>query len=476
MKNIKPILLGITHFLGFTAIAQKPNVLIILADDQRDYGTIHANGGNEVITPNIDQFVKTGTTYTNSYIMGGSQGAVSVPSRNMLLTGRNLFSLGSPDGKLIAEDHVTLGECLANAGYSTYGIGKWHNDRPSFTRTFQNGADIFFGGMSDQFRVQLNHYDPTGNYDKITPLPWDSTRTGSSDHYYPGKHSSEIFRDAAVNFIDSYNEKKPFFLYVSFTAPHDPRSMPPKYLAMYDTANIQLPVNFMPKHPFDNGEMKVRDEKLAAFPRTPQEIKCHIRDYYAMMTHLDEQVGQIVKALKEKGLYENTIIIYAGDNGLALGQHGLMGKQNVYEHSVKVPLIMSGKNIPQAKINKEFVYLFDVFPTVCTLTNTRIPSTVQGHSLVGNNVKKRNAMLYSYKNVQRAVRKGDWKLIEYTVNGVMTTQLFNLRKDPFEMNNLADSKATKMILLSMKEELRKQRALNNDTFDLLKTGKKTTKN
>ncbi len=468
------------HIFSFLAVsviqsfAQKPNIVFILADDQRAHGTIHALGGNEVITPNIDELVKNGTSFTNSYIMGGSQPAVSAPSRNMLMTGRNLFSIGTQNGINIADNQTTMGECLGKAGYETYGIGKWHNNPSAFNRTFQGGNDIFFGGMGDQFKVPLNYYDPTGRYNNSMPIPGDNSKKAKADHFFVGKHSSEIFKDAALKFIKEYTEKKPFFLYVAFTSPHDPRKMPPKYLAMYDTANISTPKNFLSVHPFDNGELTIRDEKLAAFPRNPKEIKCHIRDYYAMITHLDDQVGEIIQSLKDKGLYENTIIIYTGDNGLALGQHGLMGKQNVYEHSVKVPLVIAGKNIEKGKINSNFVYLFDIFPTLCNLTGTPIPATVQGRPFMGRNVKPRTTMFYAYRNFQRAVRKGDWKLIEYFVNGVQTEQLFNLKSDPFEIQNLLNETGAKQTLEIMRAELKKQRVLNNDNVDLVKAGIKDT--
>ncbi len=469
IKNLLSFLaLGTVH-----SFAQRPNILILLADDQRAQGTIHALGGDEVITPNIDKLVKSGTSFTNSYIMGGSQAAVSAPSRNMLVTGRNLFSIGSGGGSNIAENQTTIGECLGKAGYTTYGIGKWHNNTSAFNRTFQGGCDIFFGGMTDQFSVPLNYYDSTGRYDSKMAPPWNKNKMVNADHFYAGKHSSEIFKDAAVKFIKTYSDKRPFFLYVAFTSPHDPRKMPPKYLAMYDTAKIRTPQNFMLAHPFDNGELTVRDEKLASLPRNPQEIKLHIRDYYAMITHLDDQIGDIVKSLKEKGLYDNTIIIFAADNGLALGQHGLMGKQNVYEHSVKVPLVISGKNIEKGKINSNFVYLFDIFPTICNLTGTPIPASVQGQPFIGNNLSPRTTMFYSYRNFQRAVRKGDWKLISYTVDGIQTEQLFNLKNDPFEMHNLVSESNMKTVLENMRAELKIQRTLNFDSVDLIKVGIKS---
>ncbi len=454
---------------------KQPNIIFILADDQRALGTIHALGGSEVITPNIDALVKAGTSFTNSYIMGGSQPAVSAPSRNMIMTGRNLFSIGTENGSNITDNQTTMGECFGKAGYETYGVGKWHNNPSAFNRTFQGGNDIFFGGMGDQFKVPLNHYDPTGRYNNSMPIPGNVSKKAKADHFFDGKHSSEIFKDAALKFIKEYADKKPFFLYVAFTSPHDPRNMPPKYLALYDTANISIPKNFLSNHPFDNGELTIRDEKLAAFPRNPKEIKSHIRDYYAMITHLDDQVGEIIQSLKDKGLYENTIIVFAADNGLALGQHGLMGKQNVYEHSVKVPLVIAGKNIEKGKINSNFVYLFDIFPTLCNLTGTPIPATVQGRPFMGKNVKPRTTMFYAYRNFQRAVRKGNWKLIEYYVNGVRTEQLFDLKSDPYEIQNRVNAVGAKQTLKIMRDELKKQRTLNNDNLDLVKMGMKDTK-
>ncbi len=435
--------------------SKKPNIVLIFTDDQRLQGTINALGGNEVITPNLDALVKSGTAFTNNYIMGGTQGAVCTPSRNMLMTGRNLFSLGSVGADVIFPENTTLGQALGSNGYSTYGIGKWHNDKESFNRCFQNGDEIFFGGMSNNpYTAPLFHYDNKGVYSSTEGIK-------NGDHSYP-KHHTEVFGDAAVKFIKNYYNEKPFFLYVAFKSPHDPRIMPDKYKAMYDTSKISLPINFMPKHPFNNGELEIRDERLAGFPRKPGEIKGHILDYYAMMTHLDEQVGNVIKALKAKGVYENTIIVFAGDNGLALGQHGLMGKQSVYEHSIKVPLIMVGNGIKKGKINSNFAYTYDIFPTICYLTGTPIPASVQGMALFDKNSKKRETMFHAYRNVQRAVRNGDWKLIEYIVKMQKTMQLFNLKKDPFEMNNLANNSKFETKLSEMQALLTEQKKIFPD--------------
>lgn len=210
----------------------------------------------------------------------------------------------------------------------------------------------------------------------------------------------------------------------------------------------------MAEHPFDNGEMDVRDERLAPWPRTPETIRKHIADYYAMVTHLDAQVGRVLAALDESGHGTDTVIIFTADNGLALGQHGLMGKQSVYEHSVHVPLIISGPGIPKGKRSDGFAYLFDIFPTICEISGIPVPESVEGRSLVpvitGQKESLRNTLFFAYRNIQRAIRDERYKVIEYFVGangkGTRKTQLFDLVSDPWEMRDLAmDSKYSEQL-------------------------------
>ena len=193
-----------------------------------------------------------------------------------------------------------------------------------------------------------------------------------------------------------------------------------------------------------------------------------------MITHLDVQIGRVLKVMEEKKLMENTIIVFAGDNGLAVGQHGLMGKQNLYEHSIHVPLIFSGPGIPKNKKDTNFAYLFDIFPTLCDLAGVQIPPTVEGKSLkpilFGGEEKVREAMFFAYKNFQRAVRKDQWKLIKYNVNNEVITQLFDLKEDPYETNNLADNSQYKSQLDEMTNLLIDQMIENNDQANLNKKG------
>ena len=187
--------------------------------------------------------------------------------------------------------------------------------------------------------------------------------------------------------------------------------------------------------------MKIRDEALAPWPRTPEVVREHIAAYYAMITHVDYHMGRVLKALDESGHAGNTIVVFSADNGLAVGQHGLLGKQNLYEHSMRVPLVIGGAGLPRGKRTDAYAYLYDLFPTLCDLTGTATPDTVEGSSLApvirGHKDKVRDSMFSAYRTCQRAVKDGRYKLIRYNVNGARTTQLFDLQEDPLEMRNLA---------------------------------------
>lgn len=442
-------------------IAEKPNtlpnILFILADDQR-YNTIAALGNNEIITPNLDILVKNGLSFSNTYLMGSQNGAVCSPSRAMIMTGRSLFNI-DPTGNSIDSSHITLPKALSSGGYHTFHIGKWHNGKDAFINSFDDGSKIFFGGMHSQYFVPTFEFNREHKYSK------ENLNKPSS------KHSSELYADAAVDFLGNYQESNPFFLYVALQAPHDPREMPEKYLKMYDTTAIALPPNFKTKHPFDNGELDIRDEWLAGYPREKNEVKENIRAYYAMITHLDEQIGRILKKLEESGKLDETIIVFSADNGIAIGQHGLMGKQNLYEHSIKVPLIVSGPGIAKNKRSTAMNYLFDLYPTICDLAGIPIPNSVMGNSLTpilfNNNVKIiEKPMLFAYKNFQRAVRDGDWKMIKYNVDNKVRTQLFNLSEDPWEIDDLSQLSEYEDQLKKMENTMRKTLKSFNDPVDL----------
>ncbi|MEG1650012.1 MAG: sulfatase-like hydrolase/transferase [Rikenellaceae bacterium] len=447
----------------------RPNIVFILADDMRG-STIELLGKESVLTPNLNRLAADGVVFTNAHIMGGTSGAVSMPSRAMLLTGKYLHHL-SKNGAVIPSSHTTIGESLREVGYQTYHIGKWHSDYASFNRCFSDGKDIFFGGMADHWNVPLYNYDSSARYGKKRPVITEWNRSNKIDYkdgeyIYSGKHSVDIFTDAAIDFLTEQKDKSdPFFLYVAYMSPHDPRSMPEKYLQQYDSALVQLPENFKKKHPFDNGELVIRDESLAALPRVESEVKEHIRSYYAMITHLDDNIGRLIQTLKEQGMYENTMIVFAADNGLAVGQHGLMGKQNVYEHSVSVPLIIRHGGVAAGSKTDKLCYLIDIFPTLCQVAGASKPSSVDGVSLmpvIEDDKSVRDYLYYGYRDFQRAVSDGEWKLIEYHVKGDRTTQLFNLKNDPMEITDLSSDKKYTSLIKRLRAEMLKQKELTDD--------------
>jgi arylsulfatase A-like enzyme len=414
------------------AASKRPNILMLVADDQR-HDTIAALGNDHIQTPHLDRLAREGFAFTRARCMGAQQGAVCVPSLAMLHTGRTLFRAPDDMG-----DFPTLGQTLQSAGYRCFGGGKWHNGPASFARSFNAGANIFFGGMHDQYSTPVHDFDPQGRY-----LP--------ASQHVGGKFSSELFADGAVDFIAKQKDAtNPFFCYLAFTSPHDPRTPPPPYKTMYDPATMPLPANFLPGHPFDNGDMEGRDERLAPFPRTPQDTRQQLCDYYGMISSQDAQVGRILAALEQSGKLQNTIIVYTGDHGLAIGSHGLFGKQNVYEHSSSIPMLIRGPGIPAGGRSDALVYGFDLFPTLCELLNLKAPATIEGKPLAGILAGKekevRDSSFHAYirrskgrpASTQHAINDGRWKFIRYDVNRQIHQQLFDLRHDPDEIQNLSE--------------------------------------
>ena len=415
----------------------QPNVLFLIADDHRA-SAIGAYGDPTVKTPNLDQLCVDGASFHQNYHMGSLRGAVCVPTRACVHTGAHLFraSVGNEmdDHQAIQTlhpSHTYLAELFRQNGYATFATGKWHNDAASFSRSFGEAENVFFGGMDSHFAVPVQDFDPSGTYKK--------SRQRNGDQF-----STDLFGDAAIRFMERQDGSQPFFLYCAFTAPHDPRTPPPDWADAYTPEAMPLPANFMGTHPFDNGDMWVRDEELAGFPRTPEDTRRHIAEYYGMISDMDEKIGEILDALARSGQAENTVVVYTADHGLSVGQHGLLGKQNLYEHSVRVPLLMRGPGVPKGKRVDALSHTYDVYPTLCELAGLEIPAHVDARSLgrlmEGATTELRPYVHSVYKHVQRMVRDREWKLISYRKDGEEgcdRAQLYHIASDPWELNDLA---------------------------------------
>lgn len=438
-------------------------MLILFTDDQR-FNTIRALGNDEIRTPNLDRLVESGTAFTRAHIMGGMHGALCAPSRAMLMTGKRLFNLQEA-GDYIPADHVMMPEAFAAADYETFGTGKWHNNKQAFARAFANGDNIFFGGM---------HFPKDGGHEAPWLFRFDSTGVyPDSLKEQAGPFSSTLFADAAIQFIKSRTEsEQPFFAYVAFSSPHDPRTPPMPYADWYSASTISLPKNYAPEHPFDNGDLTVRDELLLQRPMAANAVRAELAAYYGMISEVDAQIGRILDALDSSGQLNNTIIVFAGDNGLAVGSHGLLGKQNLYEQTVRIPMVIAGPGIPRNERRDALVYQFDLFPTLAELAGVRLPVGVDGTSLAGllrdPDAYVRRSVFYAYRDLQRGVRSDDdWKLIRYSVGDTNHVQLFNLKEDPDELNNLANDTSYAGVLFRMDSLLVAEAVNNNDPLNLV---------
>lgn len=421
--------------------ATRPNILFLLADDMRG-DAIAALGNPRIETPNLDALVARGMTFTRATCSY----PICVVSRAEMLTGMHGWENGIAgiSGSKLAPIATDWADTLAQGGYETWHVGKWHvSGRPS-TRGYTDSAGLFSGGGGKYWKEGQRDWKdfPITGYrgwifqDDDPKIQYPEMGIGLTPDI------SSKFADAAISLIERKPEK-PWFCHVNFTAPHDPLFMPPGLEGKYQTEEMKLPENFMPDHPFDHGNYAGRDEALLDWPRTEHAIKDLLRVYYSVIDDLDTQIGRILATLEKTGQLDNTIIIFSSDHGMSCGSHGLRGKQNQYEHTINVPFIMAGPGIPVGVKSDAHIYLRELYPTTCDLAGIEIPNAVTSLSfapiLRGESDEQHDAIYGYFTDTQRMIRTDDgWKLIRYPKAN--RWQLFNLNDDPFELTNLADSK------------------------------------
>ncbi|QDS88830.1 Arylsulfatase [Rosistilla ulvae] len=443
---------------------ERPNILFLFSDDQC-YETVGALGNDEIETPALDQLAARGTTFTHCFNMGSWSGAVCVASRTMLNSGRYVWSANAIYDK--SEQERKAGrwwsEYLKRAGYKTYMTGKWHV-RADANKAFDDARHVR-GGMPQQ--------TPTG-YGR--PLadgsdPWSPSDPKFGGYWKGGKHWSEVVGDDAIDFIDdAAGQEKPFFMYVAFNAPHDPRQSPQEYVDRYPIDRISIPKNFLPLYPHKDAiglGPSLRDEALGIFPRTEHCVKVQRQEYYSIITHMDAQIGRILDRLKAAGMADNTWIFFTSDHGLACGHHGLMGKQNMYDHSVRVPFMVVAPDVDAGRRIDAPIYLQDVMPTTLQLAGVKKPDHVDFQSvlpLLAGQGERRESIYGAYLDLQRSLRTDRYKLILYPRANVV--RLYDLHRDPDEMNDLAGDPASETIIKRMFAELRRQQAELGDSLDL----------
>ncbi|MFD2158261.1 sulfatase-like hydrolase/transferase [Rubritalea tangerina] len=381
----------------------KPNIIILFTDDQR-YDTINALGNPHIHTPNLDKLARRSLVFTNAYCYGAHTGAVCIASRNQLMTGNTWHRWSGKTHHPSTMEN--LPRVMKQAGYQTFYREKsGRANHPTLLKEFDDFADIH----------------------NVKAL-----MTG---------RACQPFVDQAITFLESKRDpNKPFLMYLGLAGPHDPRFAQQQFRDLYKLDEIPLPKNFRPQHHWDIGSMTIRDECLEAWPRTPQATREHILDYYALVSAMDYDIGRLLDYLDAKKLTENTIILFSSDHGLALGSHGLFGKQNTYEIGMKVPFFISGPGIAHGE-TQTLTYLHDIFPTLADFAGAKLTEPHDGIShkgtICGDQPKQtRPYLTLAYQRSQRSIRDSRWKLMVFPE--INQHQLFDLENDPDEIHNLAD--------------------------------------
>ena len=403
-----------------TAAAQKPNIIFILADDL-GYGDLGCYGQKEIQTPHLDALAKDGMRFTQCY--AGS--SVCAPSRCCLMTGyhngHGRLRDNIPDGIWLQPDDVTIAEVLKQAGYRTGGIGKWSLGNPgSWGVPNYQGFDYYFGNL-DQDQAQAYYPDYVWENEQVINIK--GNRGGKREVY-----NQDLFTEKALGFIEE-NRQRPFFLYLPYTLPHR---------SEFDK---------------DTPESLITPSDAPYTDRAWPQVE---KNYAAMVTRLDADVGRIMEHLKKLGIDDNTLVMFSSDNGPSaealhapdfFDSNGPMRgvKRELYEGSIRVPMIARWpERIPAGRVSDQIMAFWDVFPTLAELAGLPARTGIDGISmaptLLGTEQREQHEYLYwDYGHTRgtfaQAVRAGKWKGIR-TGQGV-PLQVFDLDADLGETTDVA---------------------------------------
>ncbi|NBW97441.1 MAG: hypothetical protein EBR28_12115, partial [Planctomycetia bacterium] len=422
--------------------SKRPNILFIIVDDQSPFDFRFYNPASTLHAPVLERLASEGMVFDAAYHMGSFSGAVCTPSRHMVMSGRSVWHL--PIGPNTTKRTKNAPPRSAAAPHCPPGLER-------FTL-----APVFNAAGYDTMRTckQGNAYEAA---DALFTLRRDATKRGGTAESGSIWHGDQVL--AYLEDRERSQDADPFFIYFGFSHPHDTRDGMPELLAKYGAVNHTdesapppadprqppLPPNWLPRHPFDSTDMQVRDEVEVSGVwrrRDPATIRNERGREYACSENIDRQIGRVLEKLAALGELDNTWIFYTSDHGIAIGCHGLQGKQNLYEHTWRVPFIVKGPGVKPGARAPGNVYLGDTLATLCDICGVAPPDTNEGTSflpvLEGKAPTVRDTVYGVYcggaKPGIRSVRRGDWKLIKYeSPAGGLHTQLFNLAENPHEL-------------------------------------------
>ncbi len=465
MRILFIALLSLTLAAPLHAGDTRPNILYIMSDDHAAHA-VSAYGSKVNKTPNIDSIAKDGMRFTHCFVTN----SICTPSRASILTGQYSHINGVPVFNPIDPRRPTLATYLQKAGYHTGMIGKWH-----------------LGS------------DPVG-FDSWNILPGQGvyndpvfiTADGRTKHT---GYVTDLITDFAIDFIKARPKDKPFFLMCHHKAPHRPWVPDPKYVKKWENIDIPEPETF-------NDDYKTRSdaareatmridrdltktdlkkdqpEGLDAAQLKKWKYQRYMRDYLACVDSVDDSVGRLLEYLDKNGLAENTIVVYTSDQGFFLGDHNWFDKRFMYEESLTMPfLVRWPTKIKAGTVNDGMILNVDFAPTLLDAAGCKVPADMQGRSFLpllrGETLSDwRTSMYYRYYHYPMdhrvqphyGVRTNDFKLIYF--NKIDQWELFDLKKDARELNNVYDNPAYTETVKSLKEEMKrlKKELKDDDQF------------
>ena len=462
------------------------NILFVFSDDQRWDALGYA--GNDVIqTPNLDRLAAQGTYFDNAFVTT----SICCVSRASVLTGQYGRSSGVQDFFTPIKLETTYPRYLRDAGYYTGFIGKW-GTLETDTSYFMEAAwlfDFWAGSMGQgNYWHERNCNFVVNNgtsekYDFLCDCPPDARgkrgeeiRVGKANIMDPVNQETEVVPLKTKSFLDQRDKNKPFCLSISFKSPHGPWSdYDDKFAQAYEGEVLPVAASVDEEDARGRPEFLqrslngIRDLSKIQSAREPDgPLQNSMRKYYRMINGMDMAIGEIVKELKERGLYENTIIIFYSDNGYFMWEHGFTGKWLMYEESLRVPgFIFDPRDTKQHARTQEMVLNIDLAPTIMDYAGLEIPDHMQGKSLLplleNTEMPFREDFFYEhlyrhledYMHIERSegLRTREWKYIRYiNQEGPVSEELYHVAKDPLELQDLSlDAAYTERL-----EELRKR--------------------
>ncbi|MFN3758714.1 MAG: sulfatase [Algoriphagus aquaeductus] len=443
----KCLFLTFYFLLGMVTFAQqnRPNIIFILTDDQR-WDALGFAGNSIIQTPEMDRLASEGIYFENAFVTT----PICAASRASILTGlyerTHGYTFGQGDIKepLMAQSYPVE---LRKAGYHTGFFGKFGVNYPGFSALFDEGEDYDRNGKFDD---QRGYFFKTIGKDTV--------------------HLTRYTGQQAIDFIQKAPSKKPFMLSLSFSAPHahDPAPLQyfwsPEYDTLYQNVTIPDPIMASEAEFTAQPDYVRKGENRTRWHwrfDTPEKYQHSVKGYYRMISEVDAEIGKIRKALEEKGLAKNTVIILMGDNGYFLGERQLAGKWLMYEPSLRVPLIVFDPREKGGKRESAFALNIDVPSTIFDLAGIPQPKTWQGISLRSSQLEKRKEFLTEHLwqtpiiPPSEALRTDRWKYFRY-LNDPDHEELYDLSVDPMEKNNLAGNPAYRKDLIQLRNRLDKK--------------------